>query len=134
MLAKILVWVALALCLLLALRLDAHAGTLMSKRPLSAGNMVVWAAFAAFVAYSVYCSGRENLLASIRTIARLHWGRQIGIDLYLGLCISFVLIYLHEGSALSALLWFVPALLFVNQVTLFYFAVHYDSIISRFTQ
>ncbi len=92
---------------------------------------VAWLVFLCFTSYSVYCSFRENLFASVSSMARLHWGRQIGIDLYLGLALSLVAIYLHEG-ALALVLWLVPVLLFANLATLLYVAIHFESLVARF--
>lgn len=59
-----------------------------------------------------------------------HWGRQIGIDLYLGVGLAMLLIGLH-GGALTALLWLVPTIIFVNLSVLLYFAIHLDEIALR---
>lgn len=67
--------------------------------------MLTWAAFVGFVAYSAYCTTRENLFTTVRKVSALHWGRQIGLDLYLGLCLSLFVVYLNERSALVALVW-----------------------------
>lgn len=61
----------------------------------------------------------------------MHWGRQIGADLYLGLFLALLIIYLHEG-ALAAFLWTVPTLAFANLSILLYFAIHFDAIVGRF--
>lgn len=87
-------------------------------------------AFVAFLAYSFYCSYKENIFRTIRKVAKFHWGRQIGIDLYLGLFIFQIFIYLHEG-ALAAALWLVPTLLFANLSALLYLGIHFDSIASN---
>lgn len=65
-------------------------------------------------------------------IAELHWGRQIGIDLYLGLSLTLFIVYLNEGSVLVMLLWLIPTFAFGNLATLLYFAIHYDAIVARF--
>jgi hypothetical protein len=96
-----------------------------------AAKAVVWLAFLSFTAYSIYCSGRENIFRTIKSMARFHWGRQIGIDLYLGLLLSLSVIYLHEGS-LAALAWLVPVLLFANLATLLYVAIHFEALVARF--
>jgi hypothetical protein len=97
---------------------------------MGAAKAVVWLAFLLFTAYSIYCSGRENIFKTIRTMARLHWGRQIGLDLYLGLALSLAVICLHEGPIALAL-WLVPVLLFANLATLLYLAVHFESLVAR---
>jgi tryptophan-rich sensory protein len=60
-----------------------------------------------------------------------HWGRQIGIDLYIGLLLSVFLIYLHTGSVGIALFWLIPCLIFGNLATLLYFAIHYNSLVEK---
>ena len=99
--------------------------------PLGGIKLSVWLALAGFLAYSVYCSSREDLFRSIGSIAKLHWGRQIGIDLYLGLCIGFVIIFLHDGP-MVVLIWLIPTLAFANLSMLLYLAVNFDSIVATF--
>lgn len=43
-----------------------------------------------------------------------------------------MVIYLNEGSSLVALAWLLPVLIYANQATLLYFAVHFDELIARF--
>lgn len=62
----------------------------------------------------------------------LHWGRQIGIDLYIGITIMAFFIYLHSGSVFVLLLWLLPLFAFANLATLLYIAIHYDSIVEKF--
>ena len=90
------------------------------------------AAFVVFTGYSFYCSRRENLLRSVGKIAQLHWGRQIGIDLYIGFLLFCAFIGLHQGSVAALLIWAVPVLIYGNQLTLLYLAVHYESIVKKF--
>ena len=91
---------------------------------------VVWLALLMFLGYSVYCSYRENFFRSLRSIAALYWGRQIGADLYLGLFVGLLIIFLNEGIAV-ALLWLVPTLIYANLVVLLYLAINFDSIVSK---
>ena len=99
--------------------------------PLGNAKLVLWLALAGFLIYSVYCSLREDLFRSIGAIARLHWGRQIGTDLYLRLFIGILIIYLHEGPII-ALIWLIPTLAFANLSILLYVAINFDSIVARF--
>ena len=91
---------------------------------------IVWITLIVFLSYSVYCSFRENFFRSVRSIATLHWGRQIGIDLYLGLMIAIFIIFLNEG-ALVVLIWLVPILIYANLVVLLYLAINFDSIVTK---
>ena len=99
--------------------------------PLGGTKLLVWLALAGFLIYSLYCSSREDLFRSIGTIARLHWGRQIGMDLYLGLFIGMLIIYLHEGAT-AVLIWLIPTLVFANLSFLLYVAINFDSIVVKF--
>ncbi len=125
-------WAAFALFVGGALWFDGHAGLFAFGGPFATAKLVVWIAWLAFLAYTVYCSSRENLLRTIGRISEFHWGRQIGIDLYLGLMLMIFVIYLNEGSAVVALLWLLPGLLFVNLVTYLYVAIHFEEIVARF--
>jgi hypothetical protein len=98
--------------------------------PLGEVKAVVWLALLAFFCYSVYCSTQENFFRSVRSIVKLHWGRQIGADLYLGLFVSLLIIFLNDG-ALVALIWLVPMLIYANLVILLYVAINFDSIVMK---
>lgn len=124
-------WIAFALFVATALYFGRSPTLLSLSVPLAAGKVVVWSVFLGFLAYSLYCSTRENLFTTIRKMASLYWGRQIGIDLYIGLGLSLGVIYLNEGSVLCLLLWTVPVLIYANLATLLYVAVHYDALIAR---
>lgn len=108
-----------------------HEAMFQFNGPLGSTKLLVWLALTGFLIYSVYCSLREDLFRSIGAITRLHWGRQIGADLYLGLFIAVLIIYLHEGP-IAALLWLIPTLAFANLSILLYVAVNFDSIVVRF--
>ena len=124
-------WGIFAAFVVCAVALGWHPAILRFEGPMGAAKIFVWLAFLSFTAYSIYCSGRENIFRTIRSMARLHWGRQIGIDLYLGLLLSLSVIWLHEGFII-ALIWLVPVLLFANLATLLYVAVHFESLVDRF--
>jgi hypothetical protein len=129
---KTLLSVGFAVFVLCALYFGWHDNLWTVRKPIDAGKFVFWAAFAAFAAYSIYCSSRENLFKTLGTVTGLHWGRQIVLDLYIGISISAFLIYLHSGSVLVVLLWLVPLIAFANLATLLYFAINYDSIVAKF--
>ena len=109
-----------------------HPALLRFDGPMAPAKIMVWLALLLFTGYSIYCSGQENIFKTIRTMARLHWGRQIGIDLYLGLALFLSVIYLHEGSIIAVALWLVPVLLFANLATLLYVASHFAQLVARF--
>lgn len=122
---NLLSWLVFAVFVGLALALQWHPAMLQ----FAPGKALVWLVWLGFLGYSIRCSQRENIFKSIRSMARLYWGRQIGIDLYLGLALFLGLICLHQG-ALVMLLWLVPVLLFANLATLLYLAIHYESLLA----
>lgn len=124
-------WGAYAMFVALAVLLCRHEPLFDSSGPYAAGKLIAWAAWAAFTGFSAYCSRHENLFVTIGRIWRMHWGRQIGLDLYLGLAIFLFVVFLHEGAPVM-LLWLAPALAFVNLATLLYVALHYDALVARF--
>ena len=124
-------WGLYALFAVYALYAYWHETIFRFNGPLGGTKLTVWVALGGFLIYSVYCSSREDLFRSVGAIGRLHWGRQIGTDLYLGLLIGILIIYLHEGPT-AALIWTVPTLVFANLSMLLYLAVNFDSIVARF--
>lgn len=124
-------WGVFAVFVVLALVFNWHDRILRFDGAMGAAKGIVWVVFILFTAYSIYCSNKESIFKSIGSMARLHWGRQIGIDLYLGLLLFLSVIYLHEGP-IAVLLWFVPVLLFANLATLLYISIHFESLVARF--
>lgn len=127
---NIISWSVYSVFVAAALYLNWHPGIFSFNGNLGILKLVVWTSFLAFLAYSIYCSYRENIFRTIRKVAKFHWARQIGLDLYLGLIVFQLFIYLHEGS-LAAALWLVPTLLFGNLSPLLYLGIHFDSIASK---
>ena len=115
---------------LFAVTTNIQETTFRFSGPMGAIKAVVWLALFAFLGYSVYCSYQENFFRSVRSIAALHWGRQIGADLYLGLFNSLFIIFLNEG-ALVAVIWLIPILIYANLVVLLYLALNFDSIVTK---
>lgn len=115
----------------------AALGTGWQERPFAFGGrlagvkLALWLSWAAFLAYSLHVSRKEDLLQSLREIGRIQWGRQVGLDLYLGLTLSLLVIGLHGGSPWVALVWAVPVYLFGNLATLPWFAIHWDGLVAR---
>lgn len=123
-------WCIYALFVVSALFLNWHENPFKFDTPLGAIKLSVWLVLAGFLAYSIYCTSREDLFRSIRSILSLYWGRQIGADLYIGLSLGLLIIYLNEG-ALAVLLWLFPIVAFANLAVLLYFAIHFDSIVMK---
>lgn len=101
----------------------------MSFGPHSYGKYLMWLLFLVFSAYTYHCSSHESLFKTIKTMNGLYWGRQIGIDLYLGLFMFIAFVFFHQQTVLVSLLWIIPILIFGNLATLLYLALHYDSIV-----
>lgn len=108
-----------------------HDGALAPTGPFPAGKYALWAAWAAFLAYSVWVSTREDIIASVRKINELHWGRQICIDLYLGFTFAVVGIGLVSRSWTVGLAYLLPVYLFGNLATLLWLALHFDAVVGR---
>jgi hypothetical protein len=100
--------------------------------PYAIGKPLVWAAYLAFLAYSLWVSSRESFFKALQRMSPILWCRQVGIDLYLGVAFFGFLMYLNEGSLLVLLLWAVPMLIFANLATLLYLALNYQSIVAHF--
>ena len=115
----------------IALYLNWHPALFDFGGRLGALKALVWIAYFAFLGYSIYCSVNENIFRTFRAIAQFHWGRQIGIDLYLGLFVGLILIYLNEGIVAVAL-WLIPILLFANMAVLLYVGIHFEAIVTAF--
>ncbi len=125
-------WGIYAAFAVFALITGANDTTFQFAGSLGALKAMTWVAWIAFLAYSVYCSFRENFVRSVKSIATMHWGRQIGIDLYLGLLVSLLIVYLY-GGAMAVLIWLVPVLIYANLAILLYVAIHFDGIAATLT-
>lgn len=132
LLGKNLLWAGFFVFVGVVLYTGWHDTLFSYSSPRDVGKFVFGAVFVGFTSYSIYCSTKENLLRTIGKLLGLHWGRQIGLDLYIGLTITAFVIYLHTGSAMVALIWLVPLFMFGNLATLLYFAINYDSILAKF--
>lgn len=110
-------------------REDAHI--FLSESPHPYGKCIVWFLFIVFFGYSFYSGLKENFFKTLKTMTNLYWGRQIGMDLYIGLILSTTLIGIHGGTWIL-LIWILPILIYANLATLLYFALNYDSIINYF--
>lgn len=125
-------WIIFAAFVFLTMLLHQGESLFVSNGPYPAGKILFWLMFFGFLAYSYYCSTKENIFRTIKTIFPFHWARQIGLDLYIGLVIFMFIIYLNEGALWVVALWLVPILLFANLATLLYVAMNYDSLVAHF--
>lgn len=131
LLKKNLLWVLFLGFALLAIATKADAHIFISQSPYGFGKYIVWILFFGFLGYSVYCSTRENFFKSAKRISEMFWGWQIGLDLYIGLLLPLLIIYLH-GGVFVFLLWLMPVLIYANLATLLYIALNYDSLMAHF--
>lgn len=95
-----------------------------------------WIALGALIVFTLYtlsCIPRENFFTSLKSVLSLHWGRQFIIDLNLGFFLFSFFIYLNEGSAVTAILWLIPSILFGQIVTLTYFVLNFHDLVQGFT-
>ena len=127
-----LLWLAFVVFVACALYADWHENLFALRGPLAPVKALVWLTLAGFLGFTIFASARENLFRSIDEIGELYWGRQIGIDLYIGLLIFLFFVYLNEGSLLVTLCWLIPAIAFVNLATLVYLAIHFEEIVAKF--
>ena len=98
------------------------------------GKIMILMIFAGFVIYSLVATEKENFFKTVRIVNGYYWGRQIGIDLYISVFLSLMLIYLVEGSFVVLALWFVPVLIFANLAILPYILLNYSAIASLLSQ
>lgn len=129
---NILSWGIFAAFAIAAIAIEWHDRITVFSGGLGIAKLFVWAAFFLFVGYSYYCSTQENIYKTLPKIWALHWGRQVGIDLYIGVALSLVVIYLNEGSLWLLLFWLLPMLLFANLATLLYVALNIESLAAHF--
>ena len=108
-----------------------QASTLEFSGTLGGFKALIWLALLAFLAYSFYCTTKENFFRSGRAVLALYWGRQIVADLYLGILIGVLIIVLNDGF-MVALVWLLPLVIYANLTMLLYVALHFDEIAARF--
>ncbi|MER3328451.1 MAG: hypothetical protein RIF34_02645 [Candidatus Kapaibacterium sp.] len=129
---KNILWIAYFIFVVIAVIYRGDKNLFTSSGPFAPGKYLVWAVYLFFLGYSIYCSTKESFFKSIKMMFPLHWARQIGIDLYIGLLMSVSMIYLNEGSLLVFAIWLVPILIYGNLVSLLYVALNYDGIVAHF--
>lgn len=85
-----------------------------------------------FSLYTIYAGRTESFWRSFRSVMALRWGRQVVMDLYIGLLLFNFFIYLNEGSLLVMLAWLVPTLILGNIVPLIYLVMSFHSLLAHF--
>ena len=128
---KNLLWIIFIAFAIMALLTKEDASVFVSHGLYPFGKYIIWILFGSFLGYTIHCSRKENFFKSIKRMNEMYWGRQVGIDLYLGLLLPLLVIYLHGGSVVL-LMWIIPVLINANLFTLLYFALNYDSLVSQF--
>ena len=126
-----LLWLIFAASTLMAIATRADTSLFISHGPYGLGKHILWGLFFTFLGYTIYCSRKENFFKSIKRIGEMYWGWQVGIDLYIGLLLPLLIIYLHAGE-LIFLFWIIPVLINANLFTLLYFALNYDALVAQF--
>lgn len=130
-LKKNLLWVIFSAFTIMAFATQKDVSYFISHSPYSIGKYIMWVLFFSFLGYTIHCSRKENFFKSIKQISGLYWGWQVGIDLYIGLLLPLLIIFLH-GGGIVLLLWLAPVLINANLFTLLYFALNYDSLVAQF--
>jgi len=125
-------WIVFGIFVFLAIYFHQGEPLIFSQGALPLGKPIIWIIFVSFLLFSIYCSVNENIVKTVKKMYPMYWGKQIGIDLYIGLIITLSIIYLNEGSLLVLALWMLPVLVFGNLATLLYLALNYDSLVLRF--
>ena len=132
---NLILWTILAVFLLATSLIPglAPAGTNSSQNSmgLTIAQLGTGLAWLAFLIYSVRCSMKESLVKTMKRMAGTYWGRQIGLDLYIGLIMFSAMVFAVEGSLWIGLLWLIPTLIYGNLVPLFYLATRLPQIVEQ---
>jgi len=94
-----------------------------------------WLAIAVFIVFSLYTLflfKAENFWRTIKAILAFKLDRQVVMDLYVGICLFGFIVYLNEDSALIALAWLAGFAVVGNPLTLLYFIINFQSLVSHF--
>ena len=109
----------------------ADASIFISQGPYGLGKIIIWFIFFSFLGFTIYCNSKESFFKSLKRISELYWGWQIGLDLYIGLLLPLLIIYLQGGTFIF-LLWLIPVIINANLFTLLYLALNYDALVAHF--
>ena len=123
-------WMFYAVFLILALLFGARENLVTTTAPYPMVKYLIFGGYIAFLAYSLIATERENFFKTVSTMNRLWWGRQVGIDLYISVALSLVLIWVIDGPVVL-LLWAVPVIIFANLAILPYILLNYAAIVSQ---
>ena len=95
-------WTIYAVFVAIAIAFNGEDAAFISYGPYGWGKYLFWVLFIVFTLYTYHCSTKESLFKTIKVMRNLYWGKQIGIDLYIGLIIFLGLIFLHQPSELNS--------------------------------
>lgn len=76
-----------------------------------------------FSCFTIYVTAKENFFNSCRYVWAKLWGVQVTMDLFIGIFLFHIFVYLREGSLITTLSWLIPSLIIGNPVTLLYMLV-----------
>lgn len=130
---RVLLWAAFALFVGVALVTSGDAQLFQFDTATDIARLFLIAIWLGFLAYSIICSSRDNLFQTIAEMNKRHWGRQIGIDLYISVFLSVGLVYLVTGSVFQTILWGIAFIPFANLAILLFLILHLDEIVTAFT-
>jgi hypothetical protein len=99
--------------------------------PYGWGKPVIWFVFIGFLAYSAEASRHDSLPDMLKAMLRRPWGRQIGLDLYIGLFLFGGLIWLVSGDWLALAVWLVALCVYGNLASLLWLVINYDLLVAR---
>jgi len=106
-----------------------HPDVFAFNGPLGWLKATLWVLFVAFMVYTIHCSRKENLIRTVRSMAGYLWGRQIMLDLYLGLVLTLLIIGWHQGLWVM-LLWALPVLFYGNAFAWLYLLIHFEALMA----
>lgn len=130
-LSRNLLWIVFAVFAIIGIVTKQDASLFVSEGPYGYGKYVLWALFFGFFGFTLYCNSQESFFKSIRRMSEMYWGWQVGLDLYIGLLLPLLIIYMQGGTVVF-LIWLVPIIINANLFTLLYFAINYDSVVAHF--
>ncbi len=126
---RFLLWASFFLFVAVALLTSWDEKLLQVNSAIDMSRLALTAIWISFVAYSYYCSRKENFFRTVSEMSKRHWGRQIGLDLYISVGLSIALVYLVTGSIVETLLWSLAFIPFANMAILLFIILHLDEII-----
>ena len=85
-----------------------------------------------FTGFTIFTIATESFFPACSEIWAFQWGKQLTVDLYIGLLLFVYIIYLFEKSVLKTVAWLVPTLILGNLIPLLYLVLNYKRVIKTF--